>query len=505
MNSSNSLWFAVLIGLPLIASPLIYIVGHLRMRRAGRNFTRLSRAAAFMIVAVEWPIFAVVANEFNANGPLTLSLAAINLRLDGVGLLLIPLVLALGTLILLFSGPDMQHENGQDKYYAMFTAMVGTLIGMFCAADLFNLWVWFECMVVTSYLLVAFYRHQADAIESCVKYLVQSEAGSILVLLGIALVLTQTHTLDLNAIHGAASSGSPLLLAAGALFVIGFGIKAALVPLHTWLPDAYSVAPSGISAILSSIVTEAGLIAMLRAIMALSSVSLSWGPVLIAFGALNMLTGNLMALRQTTVKRMLAYSSVSQLGYILLGIGIGLYSGEVSGIQGGLFQLFNHGLMKGLAFLAIGSLIYCFRLADDDHHPLKISELSGAAQRYPIAAFTLAVAVIGLAGLPPLAGFASEWQIFTAGFATQNSIIDGFVIFAALNSVLSLAYYIPLVNTIYGPKQSSAVQTGKRLPISMTLPLITLGVAVAVIGVWPSLLSGLTGTAGQALLRIAGQ
>ncbi len=142
------------------------------------------------------------------------------------------------------------------------------------------------------------------------------------------------------------------LLGAGALFVIGFGVKVAFVPLHTWLPDAHSQAPSGISAMLSGVVIEIGLIAMLRALSVLSGSTLSWGLLFLVFGAVNMLFGNLLALRQTVVKRMLAYSSLSHIGYILVGLGIALYSGVALGAQGAFFHLFNHMLMKGLAFLA---------------------------------------------------------------------------------------------------------------------------------------------------------
>ena len=153
------------------------------------------------------------------------------------------------------------------------------MIGLGCAGDLFNLWVWFEAMAVSSYLLVAFYREQPASLEAGVKYLVQSALGSVLVLLGIALVLAQTGTLRPgHASATAAQVGSPALLAAGALFLIGFGVKTALVPLHTWLPDAHSQAPSGISAMLSGVVIEAGLVALLRALWPLGRASTpSWG------------------------------------------------------------------------------------------------------------------------------------------------------------------------------------------------------------------------------------
>jgi proton-translocating NADH-quinone oxidoreductase chain N len=376
-----------------------------------------------------------------------------------------------------------------------------------CANDLFNLWVWFEAMAVSSYLLVAFYHEQPASLESGVKYLVQSAAGSILVLLGIALVFAQTGTLNLDQIQAAAavSANTTGLLVAGALFLIGFGVKAALVPMHTWLPDAHSQAPSGISAMLSGVVIEAGLVALLRAIAPLVSVTLSWGTLLLAFSALNMLAGNLLALRQTQVKRLLAFSSLAHVGYMLLGLGIAVYAGQAAGAEGSFFHLVNHGLMKGLAFLAAGALLYVLYIARGSHNPLTTADLAGAAKRYPLPALALSIAVLGLGGLPPLAGFTSKWQIFVAGFQTQNTLIVALVIFAALNSVLSLGYYAPLVNAMYRQQPSAAMQGGKSMPVTMTIPLVLLALAIIVIGVWPTILQWLTAPAGAALLAAFGK
>ena len=414
-------------------------------------------------------------------------------------MLLAALALALGTAAVLFSGPDIAGERGEEKYYAIVVAMVGALIGLVCASDLFNLWIWFETIAVTSYLLVAFDREQPAVLEASVKYLVQSAAGSVLALLGIALVLGQTGALGFDQIRAGAHA-SPVLLAAGGLFIVGFGVKAALVPLHTWLPDAYAQAPSGISAILSGVVTKAGLIAVLRALGALAGVTISWGVLLMAFGVLNILAGNLLALRQTQVKRLLAYSSISHLGYIFLGLGIGAYAGQAAGVQGGLFHLITHGLMSGLAFLAAGALLYGLRGTTGDHHTLTVADLSGAAQRYPLAALAFSLAVLGLGGLPPLAGFMSKWQIFAAGFATHNPAIDALIVFAALNSVLSLAYYAPLVNAVYRTQPSVAVCGGRSLPFAMRTPLLLLALPVVAIGMYPRLVSWLTGPAGAAVL-----
>ena len=298
--------------------------------------------------------------------------------------------------------------------------------------------------------------------------------------------------------------GSPLYLAAGALFFIGYGVKIALVPLHTWLPDAHSQAPSGISAMLSGVVIEAGLVALLRVLAALGGLAISWGVVLMAFGAINMTVGNLMALRQQQVKRLLAYSSLSHVGYMLIGLGVSVYAGEVAGAQGGLFHMLNHGLMKGLAFLAAGALLYTLHAARGSHAPLTVDDLAGASKRYPAIALALSVAVLALGGLPPLAGFMSKWQIFVAGAQTHNTWILLLVIYAGLNSVLSLAYYAPLVNVMYRKQPSEAVLQGQALPTAMLVPVLILVAAVVVVGFWPSLLQWLTDPAGAALLSAFG-
>jgi formate hydrogenlyase subunit 3/multisubunit Na+/H+ antiporter MnhD subunit len=255
---------------------------------------------------------------------------------------------------------------------------------------------------------------------------------------------------------------------------------------------------------LSGVVIEAGLVALLRALSALTAVTPTWSALLMGAGALNMLIGNLMALRQKQVKRLLAYSSLSQVGYMLLGLGIAVYAGEAAGAQGGLFHLLNHGLMKGLAFLAAGALLYTLHIAAGDHSPLTVGDLSGAARRYPWVGLTLSLAVLSLGGLPPLAGFMSKWQIFAAGFQTHNTIIGVLVIFAALNSVLSLAYYTPLVNAVYRHEPSDVVRLGKPLPRVMNVPLLILALAVVAIGFWPSLVTWLTEPAGAALLAAFG-
>ncbi|HSM57930.1 MAG TPA: complex I subunit 5 family protein [Candidatus Sulfomarinibacteraceae bacterium] len=499
--------FVWLIAILLGAAPLVYLSGRLAHNRPFHRRS-VARWAAVVAFGVAWSPYLYALSALNSQGTVTFTLGVVSLRADGLSILLAGLVLVLGTLVTLFSAPSMAGESGESKYYAMIVALSGVMIGLGCAGDLFNLWLWFEAMAVSSYLLVAFYRDESASLEAGFKYLVQSAIGSVLVLLAIALVLAETGTLDLLEIHEATATmpGLSFLLAAGALFVVGFGVKVALVPLHTWLPDAHAQAPSGVSALLSGVVIEAGLVALLRALGSIAAVigggqgPLDWGILLLSFGLLNMIAGNLLALRQTQVKRMLAYSSLTHMGYMLVGIGVALHAGQVAGAEGGLFHLLSHGLMKGLAFLAAGALLYVLHSALGDHGPLTIAELGGAAQRYPLLALALSVALLGLGGLPPFVGFMSKWQILVAGVATQELWIVGVVIFAALNSVFSLAYYAPVVNVMYRSKTSPVVQAGASAPALLQAPLVLLIVGTVAGGVWPALVQGLTGPAATALL-----
>ena len=503
---ANTLSFPWVMMIPLLFSPLVYLAGRLGLQTVvWPQRSTLVRTLALLAVLAAWVPFVLSVQTFLAGGKQEFIIGTIWLRVDALSLLLAAIVLTLASAVMLFSGSYMVGEAGEEKYYATLLVMIFMMIGLGCSGDLFNLWVWFEGMTISSYLLVAFYREQPASLEAGMKYLVQSATGSVLVLMGIAIVLANAGTLDLVVLRagGYGESASRLALLAGAaLFIVGFGVKVALVPLHTWLPDAYSQAPSGVSAMLSGAVIAAGLVAMLRALGAIGQAA-DLRVLLLAFGAVNILVGNLLALRQTYIKRMLAYSSLTHMGYILLGLGVAMYGGEL-GAQGAMFHLFNHMLMKGLAFLAVGALVYGVYLQNGRTQFLTVDDLAGAAQKYPLVALALSVALLGLGGLPPLAGFMSKWQIFVGGFQTQNPWIMLLVVFAALNSVLSLGYYAPLINSMYRKIPSVVVLAGKPLPWTMLLPLVILALAVVVLGVAPDLLSWLMAPAGAILMSMFG-
>lgn len=482
-----------LIGLPMAASPLAYVLGRIDSKAHLPAYG--ARWLTLGILALMWGMFGrIVAGEL----PRTVLFGSVPFVLDGLSILLLLITLLLSTAAL-FVPPMLGAAAHEEKYYAALLVMTGTLIGLMCSADLFNLWVWFEALTIASYLLVLFYgvsEHAPYTLRIGLQYLLQTAFGSVLILLGIALVLLQTGTLSLAELRGSALH--PSLLTAAMCLVAGFGVKIALVPLHAWLPDAHAQAPSGISALLSGVVIEAALIALLRVLAIFGGFAFSWGALLMALGTLNLLYGNLMALRQTQVKRILAYSSISQVGYMLLGVGIGLHTESLAAVQAGLFHLFTHSLMKGLAFLAVGVF-----MLEANLHRMTAEQLSGGGRRYPGAALALTLALLGLAGLPPLAGFMSKWQVFAAGMATDNVLIAALVVFAALNSVLALGYYMPIVNALYRQQVAPELTSGRSLPPSSRLMLL-LALPVVLIGLYPDLMAGLTRTAALVLLQAFG-
>jgi proton-translocating NADH-quinone oxidoreductase chain N len=488
--------------LPLVAAPIIYIIGRLLRKSGGRHGNPVQWLTLLVLLAAG-SILAGVYASGGASAALTCQYGSIRLQLDGIGMLLAAVVLTLTALVTLYSGPYLAGDEGQEKFYALLSVMAGAMIGLGTATDLFNLYIWFESMAISSYFLVAFYRRQPASLEAGVKYMVQSAIGSVFVLFAIALVFSQTGTLALDEIRALQPTGLTIL-AAGALFIVGFGVKAALVPLHTWLPDAHSMAPSGISAMLSGVVIETGLVALLKSLGALTVYAGNWGAILLGLGALNMLIGNFLALRQTQVKRLLAFSSLAHIGYMLIGFGAAFAFNQPDAAQGAFFHLTTHALMKGLAFLAAGTFLFAFYIDRHEHEPLMIADLNGAATRFPLAAFGLSIAVLALGGLPPLAGFMSKWQIFIGAAGTRDGWVLALVIFAALNSLISLAYYAPLVNAMYRLEPSAAVKKATAIPYQMAIPLVLLVLGVLVLGLWPSLVNPITLPAGNSLLSIFG-
>ncbi len=299
----------------------------------------------------------------------------------------------------------------------------------------------------------------------------------------------------------------PWTRAGVACFLVGLGIKSAVVPLHTWLPDAHGRAPSSISAMLSGIIIQSAFYALLKVSLGLGFPAHDLGTLLIVLSLLNMTLGNGLALVQTNTKRLLAYSTIAQMGYIMLSVGVGLRYDVPTAIQAGFFLLLAHAAMKGLAFLCKGVChFYC--------DATQIADLRGTAARMPLVAVAFSLALAGLAGVPPLAGFTAKWFILRG--AMRSSDAFGYVGLAAflLNSLLALGYYLPLIGTLFTPPSPPELVLSKaeglrgteggRIRISpwMAAPIVALGALVLAMGLYPGPWLDWTADAGVYLLAV---
>jgi proton-translocating NADH-quinone oxidoreductase chain N len=426
----------------------------------------------------------------------------LNLRVDALGLFIAAVAVLMGTIVSLYSITYMEKDRGLDRYYPLLLMLVGAIVGLAFVSDVFSLYVFFELMCISSYVLVAFRKDKWEPIEAGFKYIVMSVTGSILVLFGISILFAQTGKLDFASIQAAMTSVSNkgAVNVSIILFIVGFGVKAAIVPLHTWLPDAHAAAPSGISAMLSGIVIEAGFFAMIRVLLMFSK-DIGFGLILAIFAVITMTVGNLLALVQTDIKRMLAYSSVTQMGYIVLGIGLGFEYGARAGFEGGLFHIFTHAFMKGLAFLCAGAIIY--RIATRN-----IEDMRGIGRKMPFTAVAFSIAGLALAGVPPLSGFMSKWIIYKAGVdaavVSNNLTLVVFTAFAVANSVISLGYYLPAINTMFSSDISEKAKNTKEAPTIMLAAIGIMAVITVIIGIYPDLVLKNIGPAVDFIVKLIG-
>jgi len=416
---------------------------------------------------------------------------------DPGALVMAGIALGLGLLVTVYSGRYLALDRRYETYYPLLLLLVTGLVGMVMAKDLFNLYMFCELMSAAAYVLVAFRRHTETAIEAGFKYLVMGSVGTVTILMGISFIYRETGQLALSHLAGAPG---PWTRAGTACFLVGLGLKSAIVPLHTWLPDAHGRAPSSISAMLSGIIVQSAFYTLLKTCLGLGFPAHSLGTLLIVLSLFNMTLGNGLALVQTHTKRLLAYSTIAQMGYILLSVGVGLRYDLPAAIQAGFFLILAQAAMKGLAFLCKG---VCHFYVD----ATTIDELRGTAARMPLVAVALSVALVGLAGVPPLAGFTGKWFILTNALRSSGALgYVGLVVFL-LNSLLALGYYLPLIGTLFTPPSPPPMggkEGGERIRISpwMALPIITLGGLVLAIGLYPDPWLGWTAGVGGYLLGL---
>lgn len=410
------------------------------------------------------------------------------LKTDMLSIFMTAIFIGIGLAAVLYSLKYMEGDTGKPLYYTLVLAMISGMVGTVFSGDLFTLYVFWELMSISSYVLVAFRKETWEPVEAGFKYLIMSAAGSATLLLGMSFLYGLAGTLNFQGLAVALSASPSVWLYVAFLFIlVGFGVKTAIVPLHTWLPDAHSAAPTPISALLSGVVIETGLYALLRTFFsAFLSIQTQWFGIVAVLSILTMTLGNLMALLQNDLKRLLAYSSIAHMGYMLVGLAVATQIG----LTGTLLHVFNHALMKSAAFLCAGAII--FRLETRN-----LNEMSGVARKMPITAIFFAVSLFALIGMPPLNGFISELTLLTAAMQANVGWLGAAII---LNSILSSAYYLRVLRTLIQPNLTETSQKAKEAPALMLVPIGALVALIILFGVYPEPVIRIAQQAATALL-----
>ena len=384
----------------------------------------------------------------------------------------------LGLLATVYSIEYMKEDDGIPFYYTLLSAMICGMLGVAFAGDFFTLFVFWELMCISSYTLVAFRKHEWEPIEAGLKYLVMSSAGSASILFGISLLYGLTGTLSFTQTSGMVINSNIWGYISLSFILLGFGVKAAIFPLHMWLPDAHPAAPTPISALLSGIVIKTGVYAIIRSLFSIySPINSSWQAALMAIAILTMSYGNLAALLQDDIKRLLAYSSIAQIGYILFAVSTATtQANAVLGLTAALMHIMNHALMKCLLFLCAGAFIYRAGTRS-------LARLSGIGRRMPLTAVTFAIGALAISGIPPLNGFISELMIIYSGIRC-NAYIPTVILLA--NILLGFAYYLRLIRIIIWSSPSGRLNKVHEAPFLMLIPIALLALACVAIGIYPS-------------------
>jgi len=371
-------------------------------------------------------------------------------------------------LVLVFSYKYIDRNNA--KYFSLLSLMFAGILGIFYTGDIFNMFIFFEILSVSSYGLVAFYRNRIS-LEAGIKYLIMGSVATSMLLLGIAMLYGVTGTVNM------ADLSLKLPLVGGfvpaialALIMSGIALKAGIFPFHAWIADAYEGAPSPVSAALAGVGIKAGVYAMLRVIFIVFNAPMIVLDILLIFGVASMLIGALLALGQDNLKRMLAYSSVSQIGYIFMAIGLG----TSLGMAAGLLHIINHMIIKSLLFLSVGTVLWKAKTSN-------MKELANTIKTTPLMMYSFLFGVLSLAGLPLFNGFVSKWLIYIAAFEKMPLL----TLITVVTSAITLAYGLKAFYAVFLSNEKAGAKV--TMPWSMKVPLIILIVAVLVLGFIPQI------------------
>ncbi|KXS42618.1 MAG: dehydrogenase subunit N [Methanolobus sp. T82-4] len=383
---------------------------------------------------------------------------------------------------LLFTIASIKYMEGNKNAEEFFSLGIFATIGMMFVAsanDLMVLFVAFELASLATYALAGFEKTNQKSLEASMKYFMIGSLSAALLLFGISFIYGMTGTTNIPAIaeNAAGLVANPIGIVAVILLIAGFGFKIALVPFHMWAPDTYQGSPSVVSSLLAAGSKKMGIVAAFKVfIVALIALQVEWQTVFAILAVVTMTYGNVVAVTQTSVKRMLAYSSLAQAGYISMALVVL----TPMALGGGILYALSHGFMKAGAFIATAAVVYMV-LSDnkDAEDPDHLDNFRGLGRRMPITALSMTIFVFALAGIPLTAGFTSKFVLFS------STIQSGFVwlaVIAILNSALSLYYYAKIVKYMYFlPTDADKVKE----PLPYTIALVIAVIGVLAIGFWP--------------------
>jgi NADH-quinone oxidoreductase subunit N len=471
--ASTPILVTIILGVVGLAIP---VIDALRKERGYNN--RLYSGIAFGAIAISigFVIFRVLSGEV---------LPAVEFSQDVLANDTFGSFFAIALLIvsLMVTASSWDYMKGKSNVAAYYSLILLSSIGMVLIAystDLVMLFVSWELMSLPTYALAAFSKRDPISNEAAIKYFMFGALSSGILVLAIGFVYGITGTTNIGesvkALVTLDQNLIPVGLVATALFIAGFGFKMGLVPFHMWIPDTYEGSPTTIGALLSAGTKKAGFAAAIRVVvLGMFALNLDWTIILAILAVFTMTIGNFGALIQRSLPRILAYSSIAQAGYILIGMAVAPYSDQA--LPGSLFQIFNHAIMKSTGFIAAAAVATALA-------SYGLEKYRGLGYRMPITAIALSISLLALAGVPPLNGFWGKLVIFGAAINSSTYVWWGpyLAIAGVLNSALSLGYYAWIIRKMYmenGPDMSKVKE-----PKTM-LAVLVFGIAFMVVfGIW---------------------
>ncbi len=424
-------------------------------------------------------------------------------EVDPLAAIVLLIVTAVASAVIVYTPRVLATEVANEKhylFYAAFLLCIAGLLGMTITGDIFNVFVFLEISSLSSYSLISM-GSSRRALMASYRYLVMGTIGSTFILIGIGLAYMMTGTLNMIDLADRLPQveSTRTIRAAFAFLTVGISIKLALFPLHIWLPNAYAYAPSVVTAFLAATATKVSCYLLLRVIFTVFGATFAFDAmqiqsVLLPLSLIAIFVASLVAIYQTDVKRLLAYSSVAQIGYLVLGLSFD----SVTGITACIVHMFNHALMKGSLFLVMGCVV--MRIGSVD-----LADMKGLGKRMPLVMAMFVIGGLNLIGVPLTAGFISKWYLIKAALEQDM----WFVAFAALvSSLLAFVYILKVVEVAYfqKPETDAAgnVEPLDSLPLSMLAPTAVMAGATLFFGIYPTLPVTVAQRAAEMLLGVGG-